>query len=253
MEPSDPYLDSATLASLRAFIALRPVFQQIAGTIAKFTVVLDANIAVNDLIHKYKYPHVGLTALEEAVKATVLEVHAPRHLDREMDESTIRKTAKKRRVPEAALRELWIEYRKMILWHDEELVFDATGFDNVDEKDIPYVALERAIDAAGVLSRDKDIVELGGTPIGIEFVLSARTYARAASYAISIRVHGAWVANISFGLLAQLAKAIGASIARMPPAVKIVLLAGAVFVAVHPRARDRAWSFLSSAGSLLAE
>jgi len=81
--------------------------------------VLDANEAVRDLAHKYQHPKVQLTALEEAAKASVIEIHAPRWLDEEMDRSAIPNAAIALGIPEAALRSSWAQYRAQIIFHDE--------------------------------------------------------------------------------------------------------------------------------------
>jgi hypothetical protein len=84
MPGNDLYLDSAILASLRAFVMIRPALQQVAGPIAQFKVVIDANMAVSDLVRKYRNPNLRMTAVEEVVKSSAMEVHAPTWLEEEM-------------------------------------------------------------------------------------------------------------------------------------------------------------------------
>jgi hypothetical protein len=156
-------------------------------------------------------------------------------------------------IPEPALFALWGDYRKLIIWNDVPLILDGNGMEGCDSKDVPYVALQRLINAVGILSRDNDIVDLGGNLVTLDFVLSVRTYARAASYAVGIRVGGVFVTSVSFELLAQLVKTISVSIARLPPAVKLALIASAAFVAMHPRTRERVLDSLSSIGKLAVD
>jgi hypothetical protein len=103
MTSGESYLDSEILAGLRKFAELYPAIRQVVGTIAQFKVVLDANMAVAELNHKLKKPQLRQTALEEAVKASAVELHAPLWLDREMTSSTIPQFAAKRGIPEQEL------------------------------------------------------------------------------------------------------------------------------------------------------
>lgn len=250
---NEAYLDSEILASLRVFVGLCPSLAQVAGPIAQYKIVLDANIAVGDLLHKYKNPHIRQTALEETVKSSAIELHAPSWLDREMTGSAIPQVARRKGIPEAALHTLWLEYREQIIWDDTLSVPETDGSRPGDPKDVPYVALQRTIAAAAVLSRDKDIEALGGKRVTLEFVFAVQSYARAASYAVGIRVGGVFVTWVSVSALGQIAKMIGAAIARLPPAAKIALVAGLIFVAVHPQSRERILESLKALGETLAD
>ena len=253
MALDERYVDSEILATLRVFVGLYPALRQVAGPIAQFKIILDANMAVADLIHKYRHPHLRQTAIEETIKSSAIELHAPSWLDTEMIGSAIPQVAESKGIPEAALLALWTEYKKQIIWSDMPVVTESDEAAVCDPKDIPYVALQQSIAAVGILSRDRDIDDLGGNRVTLEFVLSVRSYARAASYAVGIRVGGVFITTVSLGLLGQIAKAIGSSISRLPPPVKVALIAGAVFVAVHPKSRQRILEFLHSSGTQLAD
>lgn len=62
---SGSYLDSEVLNSLRQLIELHPALQQATGELPRFDIVLDANIAISDLLYKYQKPHLKQTALQE--------------------------------------------------------------------------------------------------------------------------------------------------------------------------------------------
>lgn len=51
-----PYPDSELPASLRQFLEIYPALQNLARPLAQFTLVIDANIAVQDLTHKHRPP-----------------------------------------------------------------------------------------------------------------------------------------------------------------------------------------------------
>ena len=54
-----------------------------------FDIVLDANIAIGDLLYKHRNPHLKQTALQEIVKSGVVRLYAPSWLEAEMLSSTI--------------------------------------------------------------------------------------------------------------------------------------------------------------------
>lgn len=250
---NDSHVNSEILATLRVFLEIHPALLQVTGPIARYKIVIDANQAIGDLLHKYNNPHLPQTAIEEAVKSSAIELYAPTWLDQEMIESAIPQVSKRKKIPEAALHTLWAQYKEAIIWDDTFPVPADDESCSGDSKDVPYVALQQSIAAVAVLSRDKDIDQLGGKRVGLEFVLSVRSYARAASYAVGIRVGGIYIATISVGLLGQIIRAIAASVSRLPAGLKIALLAAIIFIAVHPPARERAITMLKNVGGGLAE
>ena len=151
------YLDSEILASLRLFLNFYPELEKIIGPIAQYKIVIDANIAIRDLIHKYKNPHLKQTAIEEISRSSAIELYAPTWLDIEMVESAIPQVSKRHDIPESELQELWAEYKKQIKWDVTFSVPDNFDPHDGDAKDVPYVALQESIAAVAILSDDKDI------------------------------------------------------------------------------------------------
>src|SRR5437879_3132155 len=76
--------DTGQLGPLRQVIARIPALQELTRDIVTFRLVVDANFVIQELIHRIRCPHHGLSAFEELVKATVIDVYAPRWLDTEM-------------------------------------------------------------------------------------------------------------------------------------------------------------------------
>ena len=253
MNPGETYLDSEILASLRLFTELYPSLMSLTGPIARYKIVLDANIAARDLVHKFEKPHIRQTAIEEAVKSTTIELHAPIWLDEEMTNSTIPKMARRRGISETELRSLWADYKSIIIWDHSHPFLDGGGICDGDPKDAPYVALQRSISAAAILSDDKDIDQLGGKRVSLEFVLVVRSYARTASFAVGIRVGGSVVTTVSVRVLAQMTKLLTSSISRLPPAAKVALIASVAFVAIHPASRRRILELLKGLGDHLVD
>ena len=57
-----------------AFLA---ALEQATGQLPRFDIVLDANIAIGDLLHKHQNPHLEQTALQEVVKSGVVRLCDP--------------------------------------------------------------------------------------------------------------------------------------------------------------------------------
>jgi len=240
------------LANLRVFLKTYPELQQMTGEVARFCVVLDANAAVSDLLHKHSKPHLPQTALEECIKSSVIEVYAPTWLDREMTESAIPQVAKQKNIPEAVLQRSWDDYKKGIVWDERFAAPEATSEGAVDPKDVPYVALAECISADGILTSDKDIDRLGGNTLTLRFVISARSYARASSYHVTIQVGGTVIGVLTLSAMYQLVTTIYSLASRLPGWARFALFVAAVVVAVHPTSREKVLSFLLSWGSALA-
>lgn len=234
---SEIYIDSASLRDIRRFLELRSDLQKVIGLPARFKVVLDANIAVADLMHKLNMPNVRQTAIEECVTSGVLEVHAPRWLDEEIVTRTIPKVARDKKIDPASLLSLWEQYREMLIW-DEALRHPEGGVpDSADVDDIPYITLAGKIDAVGILSRDKHIAALGGTPLKLEFALTVRRYARAASVHLSIYVNGTLIGAFGFSAIMILVRKSKDLFMELPPIVRTLLIIGLAISIIHPGSR----------------
>lgn len=60
----------------------------------------------------------------------------------------------------------------------------------VDPDDADFVALEQAMSAAGIFSKDKHIAMMGGNQISVETIASLRGYSRATAIELTIKVNG---------------------------------------------------------------
>lgn len=136
-----------------------------------------------------------------------------------------------------AFRELWHEYRELIVWHDI-LVTDADYADKqVDRDDIPYVKLSTQLGAAGIVSNDPDIAQLGGHALPLHFVVSMRDFSRAKSYQLTIYVGGVYAGGISLQGLYALTRGAVTQVGKLPDGVKLALLAVAILAVMHPKSR----------------
>lgn len=251
--PDEAYLDSKVLASLRVFLELYPELEKLTGKIAQYKIIIDANAAISDLLHKHRNPDLKQTAIEEAAKSSAVELHAPTWLDTEMVESAIPQVSKRKKIPEPELLELWATYKEQIIWDDTFSTPETPEHGKGDAKDMPYVALQERIAAAAILSQDTDIDELGGKRATLEFVLSVRSYARAASYSVGIRVGGTFITTVSITLFIETIKGLASLLSKLPDWLKITLIAVAVLAIIHPDFRERLVGLMKKLGGAVID
>src|SRR3990167_8375963 len=113
----DLRIDTINIRQLRTLLDSNRELLASIGQFAQFRVVIDANFVIRDLLQKIKYPGRGRTALEEVVRAGVLEVYAPRWLETDLT-SAIQQVAKRRNVAEADLWSTWRDYQALIKWDE---------------------------------------------------------------------------------------------------------------------------------------
>lgn len=240
--------DPAQLGQLRALLE-RPSFRPLLNSgLIRLRVVVDANCVVQSLIYLERHPACRATALEETVKSSVLEVHAPRWLDLEM-RSAIAQAAERRRLSSTALWARWEELRPQLIWDDSLVGPDYEQVDCCDPKDVAYVELEQKIGAAGILSKDRHIRKLGGHTLDQNFLLDAKKYARAAGVSVSIRVGGVLISAVTLKVAADAVQSICRLFARLPPAAQGLLVLGGIAAVLHPQSRR----WLTNRLELLAE
>lgn len=241
-----PYFDSAALASLRELSALQPAFAALGSNLLQYAVVIDANFAISDLLHKHRNPNRPRTAAEEALASSVLRIHAPRWLDAEMTGSAIPQVARAQGIPENELQELWVKYRAQLIW-DESLKTPEAFQHSSNPKDMPYVALQCAVAAAGILTNDKGMERLGGNPLRLDFVLAIREYARATAFCVGVRFGGTMIGWVSVFALVEGIRGLAALVTRLPPWGKALCLVSVLVVVLHPKLCARVLDLLGDA------
>lgn len=249
----EPYLDSAKLAELRQFVETYPSLEGTLGKIAEFKVVIDANIAIQDLLHKYQNPHHGQTAIEETFKSSTLKLYAPRWLDTEMVSSTIPQVAAKKKVPEETLIALWADYKEQIIFDETLATPDDASVESGDPKDAPYVELKKSVQAAAILSKDKGFNRMGENTVSLQFIFSLREYSRSATHAVSLKVNGTVVSFIGFGAVRALFSGLANLWGRIPDGARIALIVVAVLLVANPKSREWLMDRLRDIGDLFLE
>jgi len=242
--------DTSRLRALREVLDQNPEIHKLVGQIFSVRIIVDANFVIADLMRRVRFPDRGITALEEVANASVVEVYAPTWLDEEI-ESVIPRVASKRGLPESALREEWQRYKKFLKW-DERFPRPRQSIGQGDDpKDEPYLSLEKVIVADGILSRDKDIRQMGGHPLTLDFVLSTREYARSIVVTVSVRLLGVMLGVMAVTAIATLLKALANAIARLPTQLKVALLAITLICLLHPGSRKWVTGNLKGLGTQL--
>jgi len=229
-------VDTGNIKLLRAILDRHRELLSSIEQFVRFRVVIDVNFVVSDLLQKIKYPDRGNTALEELAQSSVLEIFAPRWLETELP-SAFQQVARRRRVSERDLWAAWEGYKVLINW-DEEYDSIPKDFSHTDDpKDLPYIDLQNALDATGILSKDGDIDRMGGNRLTLDFVLATRSYARAAVISVGIRVSGYFVGAIAIGGFFKLLGAIKGMLEKVPPKFKFALIGVVVIAFIYPNSR----------------
>ena len=232
------HIRSEMLGDLRKIEGMKNLL----GPLAQFIVVVDANIILGDLIwlvSKRKNPEAA-TELVECIKAGTIVAYVARPVLAEVDEhiSTIAATKK---LPEDALRQEWKIYRKIINVRTprRHLVDRYKG--GQDPDDAPTIALAKMIRADGILSKDSDIVAMGGLAIELDFTNRARDYSRKTAIAVTIRCSGGIALIVSWASIEIVLKSAAGFVAwfrKLPACVQIVLFVAVVAVASNKNVQE---------------
>lgn len=242
--PSDALRELRPL--VRAWDGLRPFIDGV----AQFRIVIDSNIVIGDVLWlatKRTDPN-ARTSVLETIAAGTLEVYAPQHLRREVEEHLAR-IAEEEGYDLQLLLTTWGEYQENLKWAEPGAEHVELYRDGVDPQDAPFVALADTLQAAGVLSRDKHIEMMGGKLLDVEFVMALRGYSRAAAVELYIKCSGVTLGVMTLAGIAALARAlraVPAAIDRAPGWLQFVLLVGIVVCILHPGVRAGIGGFLGS-------
>jgi len=208
---------------------------------AQFRLVIDTNIVLGDilwLVAERKIPS-AKTQLMETIEAETVQAYVPPALFAEVEEK-IPLLAQEMNLDEDLMYAHWEEYKSKLTVYEPDAERVSVLKGGVDPDDADFIALAQTIAAVGVFSKDGDIGKMGGNQISIECITYLRNYSRATAIEMNIKVNGILLANVSIatirGLLASI-KALIDGIQRAPDWLKLALLAGGVFIALHPGAR----------------
>lgn len=241
------------LASLREIEGMKSLI----GPLAQFSIVVDANILLGDLIWlvgKRKNPQAS-TEIMECIAAGTIVAYVTRSVFDEVNEH-IPNIASDKSLSEDALREEWEAYRRhlKVIAPQQELV-DCYK-DGQDPDDAPTIALEKMLGADGVLTKDSDIAAMGGMVIELDFTRRARDYSRKTAIAATIKFTGGVGFIVTWAALESVWKAMKAVVVwlrNLPPFVQGVIFVAVIIIAANRRTQDRIVALLGKIEVLKSE
>lgn len=226
MTENNPWANirSETLGFLRTL----EYAKQFVGPIAQLVVVVDANVVLSDLIwlvEKRRDPNAS-TSVAECIKAGTFVAYMSRSALSEVEEH-IPRIAKEKNLSPAKMNAEWKRYRKLLkVRTPKESIVDKYR-DGQDPDDAPHLALADQLDAIGILSKDSDLVAMGGLVLEMNFATNARDYSRKMAVAVAIKTLGGTSilsAVMATQITGQIIGEAMRSFARLPPAVKLLIM-----------------------------
>lgn len=232
---------SHTLVQLRQSIEYLRRMNIELGLVAQFDLIIDTNIVIKELLwltRSRRNPN-AKSELVEAAEADTIKLFAPPALFEEVPEK-IPVVAADLAVDADTMFEHWMEFKKYVQLAipDQALIDELQS--GVDPDDAPFVALEKTIDAIGILSRDPHITKMGGNTVPLKCIFYLRDYSRHAAIEMSIKVAGTslLIAGItSIGAACRAIRSLAAAYSRLPDWVKLTLVIGGLLALSNPKAR----------------
>jgi len=159
------------------------ILRETTGNLAQFTVVVDANAIISDLIllQNRKNPE-ATPALLECLRAGTVSGYVTRRVIHEVERHIpdIEEQYKRKKWnKDTAYRDL-AEYKKLFTTKTPRKyrVDKILRANPVDPDDAPTIALAREVKAIGILTDAPDLEAMGGFCLEVDFVLEARVYSR---------------------------------------------------------------------------
>lgn len=234
---------SDKLKELRVVVSYWKETSVAIGRAAQFRLVVDSNVVLGDLLWLVgeRRNEAAKTDLMEAIEAETIDLYAPPTLIDEVEEY-IPLLAAEKGLDVNSMHAEWAIYklRIKIAEPDEDKVLALQN--GVDPDDAEFVALAQTINAAGVISKDGHIAQMGGNHISVMCITHLRNYSRATAIELHIKVGGVSFAKVSYAMIAGMfagGKALIESVRKAPDWVNLALIVGGVFIALHPGARAR--------------
>jgi predicted nucleic acid-binding protein len=250
-------IPSDRLADMRRLLVQFESIRAAIEPIAQYTLVVDANILLADIIWllaKRQKPD-ARTALHECVAAGTFTLFTTRQVIEEVEEKLPDRAAKNNLTHDACLAE-WSRYKMMLSVRDADMTLTGKYALGIDPDDAPTLALAEELGADGILSKDKHIKAMGGTPVPIEFCFAARAYSRKMAVSVSIRVGGHLFVLGTVRAVEQALIAIRgayAAIRTLPDWAKLLALVALIVAVLHPKSRQQLLAALSTMATVLGQ
>lgn len=214
-------------------------FAQLAS-LFQVNLILDANVIIKELIWattKRKNP-LGRSDLLEVLEVETVVAWAPTFLEREVEKNfavVVGKGAKREDVVAH-----WVHLRALINFVDVGGVPD----DEVkyrDPKDVPYILLQRRIEAT-IVTADKDVAAMDGRVAPIAVLATLRAYSRAAAVQVTLQVSGYTIGSLGLRALVHITRVASSGVkkvaANVPREMWLAVLGILCLALVIPASRN---------------
>lgn len=251
------FVPSDKLRELKQLLSDSPVFKQVLAEIAEFRVVLDTSVVLAEIIWLARHEEAASlrTGLLEVMEAGTAVVYAPPRLEEEV-EKHLPRISLECGISTEALRIQWAKYKPHLRVLEPLLETRNINQPAIDPNDLDFLAIADKIAAHGILSRDSDIRRMGGTQLGLDFVLCVRDYSRAAAIDVHLRCCGMSLGVVAVSVVYAVISGIRALLegfSRLPPPIKVLLIVAAIILVVHPGSRARLAQFFREMGNRISE
>lgn len=232
---------SNKLKELRSVVQAWKQSSAFFGSAAQFRLVVDSNIVLGDILWLVsgRMNETAKTNLMETLEAETIDLYVPPTLFDEVEEH-IPLIAAKKGIDINLLYVQWNIYKTKLKIAEPDSEKVQMLKNGVDPDDAEFVALAQTIAAAGIVSKDRHIEQMGGNQISIVCITHLRNYSRATAIELNIKVNGMMLTAVGIaairGLFAGM-KALVDGISKAPDWLKIALIIGGLFIALHPGAR----------------
>jgi len=253
----DHHFRIESLPTIRAMLEGAAQLKTAFGPLARFELVIDTNILVNDVrwLAEKRLNPAARTDLLECVVAGTIVAHITPEVALEVEEILARLAIDQGINLEQCLRE-WRSYKKLLSVCRADPAVIAKYLSGADPDDAPTLALAETLRAAGIVSRDLHIRQMGGTAIPVSFVTEVRDYSRKACISLTIEICGYTLVVGTVGALKIAVTAIRNAVAgfvRLPDGIKWLCLAALLIILLNPKARGAVLNWIENAAKAIGE
>lgn len=212
-------------------------------------VIPDANRIIKDLIWlaDRRETEEARTRLQEVIDAETVIAVAPSYLKTEMKRK-IPDIANRTEASEEELWKQWDSYVPRLDFREPSLGAEDLAMEVVDDKDVPYVALQREI-GAPIFSKDEHISAMGGAVVKEETVQELRAYARADSIRLTVGLHSSLAVELGVEAIRggfEMLRSLYLGFKRLPLWVQLSIGVGAAYALSLEQVRNRVRSAFGS-------
>lgn len=241
MKSLEPFrLDDVIRSEMLGVLRKIDWFLPYVDSLAQFTIVVDANIILGDLvwlIAKRKNPE-AVTELMECISAGTVTAYISRSVLNEIVEH-IPKIASSKRISPELLHAEWKKYRKLLKVRSPKKSLVNKYVNGQDPDDAPTLALADMVRACGILSKDSDITAMGGAVIELSFMQAARSYSRKTAISATIHFTGACGFIVTESAIKVAVDTLTEFVKSIPKSVLFVIFVAILIILANQKLREK--------------